>query len=781
MQLTPSDVSERRDWGISGRHEPAVRQVMSASNLGEQAMRKGCFGPRGLVIATVVAVGVAVPIPHAVLAQTPETRLETIVVTARKREESLQETPISIAVFTADAMERLGVLNVNDLGDFTPNLLTTAGQVATTDANFFVRGIGQFDYFSSVDPGVALYVDGVYFARMTGGNLDVSDVDRIEVLRGPQGTLFGRNAIGGAVSVILKEPTSEFEGRVKLGAGERSRRMFEGSVNLPIVDDKLLSRFSFAYRQQDGYGERFYDDATHFDIDDKAARGQLLWLVTENLRVKFTGDVTDSQGTGPAVINRGLNVTPSPLGVPMPADINDDLSSDRLLSFSNLAPLQEVDSWGIGMTIDWSITENTMIKSISAVRDVEQLLTLDNDATGYAFYDLLAPTDQNQFSQELQLSMASNDDFWNGIFGLYYFEEEVDQTNGICLGSVPVRLDPTCLRLDQNILPEIVSYAVYTQHTFKVTDRMSVTAGIRASYEKKEITYDFTLDNTAGLSPFFPPVNLQLLPLTTVDEEWNSVTPRVGIEFQAREGTLLYASYAEGFRSGGFNGRPTSPQSITPYDPEDSKVYEVGLKADLLDNRLRTNLAIFYNDYQKIQLTNFSDGFITVDNAGDAELKGFELEVTTTPIDDLLLKVGIGYLDSKYSSLSPGAGGGLITLDTPLPYAPEWNAYLGAEYTVSLGSAGELGLRGDYVYVDDINFQPAGLPGDRQESYAVTNVRLTYEDPSHKWTVALYGKNMFDEEYDLIRFDLTNPGNVGVSTFYPAAPREYGVDIGYSW
>lgn len=715
------------------------------------------------------------------MAQTGAGAIEEIVVTARKREESLQETPISISAFSQASLEQLGVQNINDVGDFTPNLLTTVGQVANTDANFFIRGIGQFDYFSSVDPGVALYVDGVYLARTTGGNLDVGDVERIEVLRGPQGTLFGRNTIGGAVNVVLADPSEEFDGYLKVGVGERSRRNVEASLDVPIKADSLLSRFSFVYREQDGFVERFYDDARHYDVDDVIFRGQLLWRPSDVFSAKLTGDVTRSRGTGPGVINRGLTITPSPFGIPMPPDINDDLSSDRFLSFSNLEPLQEVDAYGAHLTLDWSISDAVALKSITAVRGVEQLLTLDNDGTGFAFYDLLAPTDQDQFSQELQLSASLLDGRLNSIAGLYYFTEEVDQTNGVCLGSVPVRLDPRCLRIGQNILPEIENFAVYTQHSYDVTDRLSLTAGIRASFETKEITYDFTLDNSSGLQPFFPPVVVQLLPLTTVEEDWTSVTPRLGVDFRLSDTTLVYASFAEGFRSGGFNGRPTSPESITPYDPEESTVYEVGIKSDLLDNRLRANIAVFFNDYEGIQLTNFSGGFITVDNAGDAELSGFELELTAVPVEGLRLFLGLGYLDSEYVELSPGAGGGLITLDKPLPYAPEWNINLSAEYTLTLAALGDLTLRADHAYVSEINFQPTALPGDLMGGYGVTNLRVTYQHPGERWRVSGYGRNVFDEDYDLIRFDLTNPGNVGVNTFYPAAPSEYGLELTYRW
>lgn len=698
------------------------------------------------------------------------TMIEEVVVTARKREESLQETPISITAFSADDLKARNITNLTELQFSTPGLTSNLGAAGGSTGQYFIRGIGQSDWIAAFEPGVGIYVDGVYLGRVTGAALDLVDVSRIEVLRGPQGTLFGRNTIGGAISIVSKAPSFEHEGQAEVTYGERDHLAIKGGVSGPLVADQLAARFSFNAETKNGHGVRLVDGERQGDKEVFAARGALRWTPGEDITIDLVADVTHQTGTGDFAKLKGINEIYYP-------NTAQYVIEDRRSTWSGLDTPNDNDTWGVSLTVDYAITPEISIKSITAYRDLQAQSGMDFDGTPGSYLEQLIDTEQDQFSQELQLSGRAIDDRLDWLVGFYYFEEDIRQ-----LADVTIDLAPFFFRVHSpqlNVLDN-KSVAGFAQATFKITDQLSLTAGARYTDEKKEIFYDHTQVHQAG--SFLPEGFVQVIvPPQSVDDSWSSFTPKVGLEYQVTDDLMVYASYSEGFRSGGFNGRPQSVNVITPFDPEKVKVWEGGFKSDLLDNRLRVNGAVFWNDYTDLQLASTvtigGAPALTVGNAGKSELKGGELEVTAAPVEGLLLNVGVAYLDQKFTQLDPGvllAGG--LTLDSRQPNTPKWQVNAGIQYTADLGDAGLLTGRMDYSYKSAQTFF-LGDPLETQKNENVVNARLTYETPGDHWQLSVYALNLFDENYNA--FQEADMLNYGIDLIWPAPPREIGVTVGY--
>jgi iron complex outermembrane receptor protein len=713
------------------------------------------------------------------------TALEEIVVTARKREENLQETPISVDAFTAESIAKLSATGINDVGRSSPNVLMTAGDSGGQDAAVFIRGIGQFDYFGTVDPGVAVYIDGIYQGRAIGGNIDPSDIERIEILKGPQGTLFGRNALGGAVNIVTVAPDDQFDGHVKVGFGERDLEVTQGAVNIPIIPDALLSHVSFSQRTQNGYVNLFaYPGKTDFAVDELALRASLKWTPNDKFTAELDGDYRRGRDTPPGVINRFINTSDTtPVGVTIPAGANNYRSNSPYFSFSGAYPVDNTDSWGTGLTLNYQLANNIALKSLTAYRTVKSLVNNDQDGTPYIIYDYSPTTYQNQISEELQLNSTFFDNRLALTTGLYFFRESINDANSVDVGG-PQTVGPTSpvVELLQGAMPTNKSDAVFTQGTFKITDPWSITAGIRYNRDTTHIVYDQRLDNRDGLVPFLPPTIFYYLPAgTTRDKSWSSVTPKAGTEFKISDDVLAYFSYARGFRSGGFNGKLTPGEPPLPYDPETLDSYELGVKSEWFDKRLRLNGALWYYNYNNIQEQVAEQGFFSTANAGRAHLKGFELEVVSIPVRGLQINAGLGYTDAYYVSLIPGAIIAGLQLNDPLPLTPKWTGNLGIEYSFPIGHLGDITMRGDYSFTAKYIAVPNNAPDDTIDGYSLVNTRLSWNPRGGHWETAFYVKNVFNRFYIINTQDLSASGSLGVNNYWPGEPRTWGGEISYKF
>lgn len=741
--------------------------------------------------------------------------LEEIFVTARKVEESIQTTPIAVTAFTADELQARGAVNIRDIGPATPNLIGTRGPTgAGSDANFFIRGIGQEDSNAARDPGVGVYLDGIYIGRTQGAALDNLDIERIEVLRGPQGTLFGRNTIGGAVNIVTAQPAGEFGGKLRAVGGERDRVDLQGTVDLPMIGESLAVRTSLSYRRQDGWGFRPLDNVTLGNTEVFSGRIQTSYEATDDLQVAFTADFMHFDGTSnPRYAAGFVNFTEAnnpnspffdptqpvsagttPFGLINPIEAEAEVSEDwTLISTTSNDPNISSTVFGFGLTLTWNL-DWAEFKSFTSYRDLRSTDRTDFDGTSFRLDDFKSSrTEQWQFSQELQLAGQSFSERLNWVTGLYYFIERTDQLTTFDFGSrgtpisPPTPFDPMTVESDQFIFPETDNVAAYAQGSFDVLDKLSLTLGARLTYEEKAMNYFIAIRDPFGvladsLIPDFQGLaGIPVLetPIAPRSENWTSFDWRAGLEYQALDTLLFYGSVATGFRSGGFNGRATRPQEATAFDPEETISFELGFKSDMFDNRLRLNAAAFLTSYDEIQIFAPPQPgalFFSIQNAGEAEITGFEVEVQAAPVNALLLTAGLGYMDAEFTELSASAFGAGLTLQSALPATPDWTINLTAQYTADLDDFGTLTFRTDWNYQDDIVFfAGTSLSSTIQGAYDVTNARITWTHKNERISVSAYGLNVFNERYLLQAAD--NIAAFGVATAEPAPLSEFGAEV----
>lgn len=701
--------------------------------------------------------------------------LEEVVVTARKREENLQTAPVSVTAFTAAALERQGIDTLVDLGSHVANLSMISGQGGgATQTQVSIRGVGQSDFILTSDQSVGVYVDGVYFPRSMGAALDLVDIERIEVLRGPQGTLFGRNTTAGAIQVISTPPRNDFAAKAELTTGSFERLDFKGSLNLPL-GERVSSRVSVASLNQEGYGERFFDGVDGADTDVLAARAALRAQLTDSLQADLIVDYSRKRGNGG--LERLVGIDPTD---PNLAFYNSFLTSQGLPPADERFITQDVhDTWagsrnrddneigGASLTLDWS-GDALRFKSITAWRTLEVQSGYDFDGTPYPLAEQILNLEQEQISQELQLAGDAIGGRLQWMTGLFYFGEDAEDMQDVPFyqpviatgGGSFVRV-PGGFSFTSLISQETRSYAFYGQGTWRFTDKWSATSGLRYTDEKK------TLDSSVTGAFVRPP--------GTVSDSWSDLSPRLGLEYRISDRTMTYVSASRGFRSGGFNGRNTSPNPPQSFDPETIWAYELGMKTETGDRRLRLNSALFYYDYSDFQgltLDSFSGITITVGNIAKVEMYGVEFELAARPTDALQLSLAAGY---THHDIAEVAAGGQITIrpDTQLINAPEWTATAAIDYTLPAVKLGTFDLHLDYGWKSDVEFFLPNYPDEGQDAYGLLNARIGFAPTGSSWRIELFGDNLADEEYRVFAENGT-PLGVPATTAAYARPREWG-------
>lgn len=742
--------------------------------------------------------------------------LEEIIVTARKREESLQDTPISVAAFSMEDIEQRGMVDFSDLGEFTPNVVfdfTSAIAAGNSAAIVMIRGVGSADWALPVDPGVGIYLDGVYIARTIGQVMDTVDVERVEILRGPQGTLFGRNTIGGAISVVTRKPeTDRFFGRAEITTGSYDRLDANGYVNVPL-NDNLAGSLSFSTRNRDGYVKNLNPEGPDLgDNDEWSGRVALRWTPSNAVTVDLTADYSATREKpapnvliaaieDPANPDRGFapfnnflsgdpqcldtsdpggwRISTDPARFNNPSCFNDqwavgpyrtwsshvsstpELQSDDRFSI-RVRPASELNVWGIGGTIEWDLTDNLTFKSISAHRRVEDgFWSRDGGHSGNPAHVLVRTAndyEQKQTTQELQLLGSAFAERLSYIIGFYYLEEK-----GKHLDVVELPLNTV---FDSGGTIDNESKAVFAQGTYDITNQLSLTVGARYTDEDKEFAADSTVGiDRNGLVAGLPDCRNNpiprpgdgacVLPPEPAQSNTEELQPYVNLSYQWTDDLMTYVSYSEGFKAGAFTQRVFPPATATPVaGPEFVKVYEGGFKSTWANNRLRLNGAVFFTDYTDLQVTaNAATGTgsaenpvigLTTQNAAEAEILGFELEMTAAPAPQMLLQAGVGYLDAEYTKLDEGVN---FQIEDDLVNAPEWNINVGAQYEYNLGDWGSLTPRMDLSYTSKVANDAKNAPALVQPSYALLNLSLTWRDADDAWSITAAGRNVTDKAY----------------------------------
>jgi iron complex outermembrane recepter protein len=760
--------------------------------------------------------------------------IEDIIVTAQRREENLQDTPISITAISGEDLLAAGAADASEIGRSAPNVtfLTSTNSGGTSAfAGVFVRGIGQDDFLPTADPGVGIYLDEVYLGRASGGALRLNDVRTVQVLRGPQGTLFGRNTVGGAILVVSNRPDpSAVEGRIDVGYGSDELIELGVVLNVPL-SERAAFRVSGSGARQDGYARSTSDPTLEFgQRREWTARAQLLMEPSDSVTLLAAFDYMRQRNTNVSTVllaDTALDSPPSGLGTlyngfvaatsgtgPLTAA---DLGSLDPIRTSARGPINDdADVWGISLTADWDISDSVRLRSITAFRDMRANFASDNDGTIHRIAQTNDDLDQRQFSQEIQLS--GNTDSFRWIMGAYYFREVVDDFNRVSVvpGSynavealpvnlpagpgapvpcalqtftpipgTPFRAPPpgfglgcpfnianTTVDIELDVTTAIRSrnYAVYGEFTYDLSDSLSLTGGLRWTYEEKDFLAS-TLNRavTARIgAPFF-----SVGPFTDNDS-WNEFTPKLGIQYRASDDALLFASYARGFKSGSFNGRATDPAALGSVNPELVDAFEIGFKTDWADRRLRVNGSLFYNVYSDIQLVvtaNRNNQLINqLLNAAEAEIYGAELEVTALPFSGLTLTGSLGYAHSEITEVSAlVVANSLIREGNVLKKTPEWTFAVGAAYTIGLG-AGDLTARVDYSYQSGIFHNAENNPRVREDGYGLLDASLNFAMPDNGLTLTLYGRNLTDETYAGSIFQTGG----GSTIFYATRGRQIG-------
>lgn len=715
-------------------------------------------------------------LPAVGLAQTKT--LQEVVVTAQKRAERQQDVPVSISVLTNSAIVGSSLSNLSALATQVSGVQFTASDQGGGNADFYIRGIGQNDFIPTDDPGVGVYVDGVFIARTAGGLLDLDDVDRVEVLRGPQGTLFGMNTIGGAISVITEQPQFKFTGSAFLRAGQRDRFDTGLVLNVPVIDDKLAVRFDFLSKSQDGYGRSLETNRLYGGEGKEIGRLSVLWLPTDSVSVDLSADYTRVRQPIAFSILKTLN-TQTFVTIPQnqwavangvtPYD-QRWISPSNFTSYGVFQPGDHEDIYGTSLTVQWSLGA-TQLKSITAYRNARVATGLDFSAAPSQIGDQTVKEQDSQTSQEFILSGKSLSDSLDWIAGLYYLRESIfsDIYLPLSFPQNPVGYDTDSVNTEVN-----KNYAAYTQETFHVTNRLAAFVGGRYSSERKQ----------DSIQVYATKFGAFLLPPTPLSHSWGDFTYRAGLKYNFSPNVMGYGSVATGFKSGGFNGRAQSSFFIA-YNPEKATTYEIGLKSQILHQRLQVNADAYWTNYTDIQTTENvvdpSTGVETnvVGNPGDAHIKGIELGSTALLTNYLKLSLATTQTSAHYVSMAPGA---VVSLSDHLPLVPAWT--MNAALDLTLPAPTPVSADGYVtVHVDAVHKASYydGAPNSQynfEPHLTLMNARIAYNSGNDRWTVAAYARNLTNHSYYLFHEDLMA---FVYSIADPAPPREIGAEVYYRW
>jgi len=802
------------------------------------------------------------------------TQSNQIIVTAQFREQLLQDTPLAITAVDSALLEARSQTNLSEVANQAPSVsLRPQSASFGPSITATIRGLGQYDFNPLVEPGVGIYIDDVYYPRLIGANLELLDVERVEILRGPQGTLTGRNSEGGAIRFVSRRPEGAFGGFGEVTVGSRDRINVKGAIEFPLGED-FAGRVSGAYGRQDGYvqgydygcvypdsgvpeygGDRECKTADFGDVNYHAVRGVLRYNPGSVIDVQLIADYTenDTWSAGDVLLyaNNGNPNVATPNGLPY----DNRFLCGRYCTFTDFGyaadtweaglipglqgfPVQEsrfdnrnyYEGWGVSINAELELTDTIGLTSITAYRSFFSDFSNDADASPARINGTYVSLDTEFFSQELRLNIELGE-MLDLTVGGYYSKEDTLQDTVTDIRYIAVDGLPLYPLQQTGGGPvSVESYAAFGTVFIRPTDNLTVTLGGRYTDETKETTYErLNFDNrtpNAFVDPVGAAYGIGYSGPDTLDYDndgdtseivtaLNGLTStfsgsrfdyRASVDYRLSDAVLLYATTSTGFKGGGISPRPFNAGQAVPFGEEELTAYEIGAKTDLFENRVRLNVSGYINKYRDAQLTLLScpqfggpGPCALPQNAGNATIKGFEVELQAEPIDGLDINASASVLDWTWDCvqilvvrpLLPGEENVCSTDPEILgvPSSPprgvvetQWS--LGAQYLIPLGAGyGTITPRIDVSYSSEMaanNSRPApGSPGDlygRIPSYTLTNARLTWRSEDENWAVSLAVTNLFDEYYFLQTFDLTQAGS-GIITGNPARPREWALSV----
>lgn len=708
-------------------------------------------------------------------------RFGTVTVTAQRREQSALDVPLSVSAFSGEDLEVTGAVDITSIQRATPNATIEVARGSNSTLIAFIRGVGQQDPLWGFEPGVGLYVDDVYVARPQGAILDIFDIDRIEVLRGPQGTLYGRNTIGGAIKYVTSRIGDEPDLKAKVNIGTFNQADLVVSGSTPLSDTFAVGG-AIAKYTRDGYGTNLTTGAEHYDKDVLAYRVSAEWAPSADFFVRASYDRSEDDSNA----KHGHRLLPS-------ADGTLPVTSNVFDTRAGLGDANSVETEGYSLTADWTVNDAVTLKSITAYREGETTTPIDFDALPQPDFDVPAIYMDDQFSQEFQLLYSG--DRINGVAGIYYLEGNASGAFDVILGGLGLTVYQAGDQQKEN-------FSVYGDFTYDFNDQWALTLGGR--FTKDETTADvlrelwlglgsgsFDSSNTAS-ALFVTQTDFQ--GLTRSDEEF---TPRVSLSYKPTDNVNLYATFAQGFKAGGFDPRARAdldPLGLSEqgFGPEFVDSYEIGAKGTFFDNALSLNAAIFFAEYTDQQITvqsgadsdndGVNDTFVSsVFNAGASEYTGFELEGTWFINDLFTLSGNLGIIDAEITEIISADMNIADQFETQ--NTPELQGQVSLNYTNDLGQNGEISVTGALSYRDEYflfnvanpgfgaganPLFPNGGPALDPDAYTLADLSIVWTSPSEKYRFGLHGRNLTDEEYRVAAYNFVTPSQLGVDSAYSA-------------
>jgi iron complex outermembrane receptor protein len=743
---------------------------------------------------------IAVAISTSLLAGGVQAQLEEVIVTAQKREQSLQDTPISITAFDHGSIDAQRISNVRDISLLAPNVQVAESPGGTTGATIAIRGSATINPAITWEPVVGMYLDGVFLGKNLGGIFEIAELERVEVLRGPQGTLYGKNTVGGAINLITRKPGDEMGGEINLSVGDDDYQQFTlrldtgalGTVGQGVGE--FRANLAYMNAERDGFYDNVDLDPTFgnnpfvnpvssdefSNLDSEVWRLDTMLQVTENFSVRYAYDSSErdqqpSMGqltdVNQALFDfQGLDFLGQLLSL---YDTPEDERADQISNDQSQYEKSDIDGHALFLDwggFNWGAMGDFSLRSITSYREMQWNDFLDIDGTNMDLFHSGRDVDYEQFSQELQV--LGGTDSIDYVAGLYYFNEQSDVVNPISFfGLFGSPTDNNQYGLDND------SYAFYAQGDWRpqALSQLSLTLGIRYTDEEKDQYIVHPNSSTGGVGAFAEDDN----------DSWNNTSGNFTAAWDFTDDISVYGRIASGWKSGGFNGEaPTAEAFLESYDPEEVLSYELGAKTRFLDNRLQVNAAVFYNDIDDMQFSVFLEGSggaaSTVNNAGQATVQGFELEAVAQITDSLRLGLNYGYLDTEYDEFIEL---GVDVKDAKdFPYAPENTASASLDWNIGNWGWGDLDAHADWSYNDD--YVPYTNPDQNAtsqiDSYDLVNASLILSEvpvgKDLRMRFALWGKNLSDEEYRLN----TIPFGFWTSSYF-GQPRTYGFDARLSF
>lgn len=747
-----------------------------------------CAGMTGLGTSTTSALaqGNAGAVPA--LAADSAGEIEEIVVTAQKTgSTTLQKTPLAITAFSDAQLKGSLTTNIKDLAPSAPSV--SVGQLAQA-AEIYIRGVGTNNVQNGSDPDVTMQIDGVYIARPSEMFGDFLDVDRIEILRGPQGTLYGRNAVGGTINIISKTPSNTFTGEEALTYGNYNTVQEQAYVSGPLIPGKLLGSLAIDYLYHDAYLKNITPGGNDvYNANHGGVHGQLRYEATDHITAttRFDWAALDediesySNPLAPFINSAGMIVPSQAPGV-------DSLVGNFSKVALNTPQTETSHTYGVSEDIDAALDDHLTLKSITAFRENHYRVIVDTDDTDINYEITPMNEDEQELTQELNLQ--ANYGRVDAVSGLYYYHEKDSSLGGaeVTPSAIVPGSPPKSALIQVTPVTWTDAAAAFAQATYHVTPTVGLTVGARYTWEKKRLDQDYEKEFTGPPVVDIPPYPF----LGTSTRDFHAVTPKFGIDWNVTPDAMVYLSATRGYKSGGFN-YAAATVATESFNPETIWSYEIGARTDWFDHKLRANLTAFKYDYNNLQAQSaIGPGLVTISNAAGASIKGIELEMTAKPTRDWRLTANLTLLDATYISYTNApVAGALLPYVVHLPQydaaagtfnasgnrlddAPRYTAFLAAERDWDL-SGGTVYARTEYYWQDRVYFDPTNLDVQSQAPYGLVNAFAGY-NTNGNWQVQLYGKNLANKGYYI-----TTAANGLVPGGFVGAPRTFGIRVSYSF